>query len=383
MASYASMKYLLLIALLLIPATSHAVWFDSSWTYRVPVEIVPSKVGTSSAITSFPVYVSLNDMPAGFWSNVKSDGGDVRVVESDETTETAFELVTINTASSTGELHFLADSLSTTSTSTFYVYYGNAGASGYASSSTYGSQNVWNSNYKAVYHLKDGTTLSATDSTSNTKDGTNNGSVGATVGQLDGAGSFNAAGGRYISAASLQSSALTNYTVSAWVKPNGNQATAAAVATDQFGGAVNYALHFTDGASDRTIYGGSYVAGWKRTPGITLADNTWAHVVHTYDGTTMRLYSNYATKASTATTFTPASNNSGFRIGRRWDSANYVTGTIDEVRVMSVAASDAWVYTEYNNQSTTTDFYYVGAPETDGGGGGGASTTPQSVLWFD
>lgn len=134
-------------------------WFSSSWTYKKKIEINPDHV--DATLTSFPVFVDLSDMGSDFFDNAKSDGCDIRVVESDDSTETAFELVDYDAGTDTGELHFLADSVSSSATTTFYMYYGNSGASCYAITDTYGAENVW-SNYSAVWHMD-----SLLDSTAN------------------------------------------------------------------------------------------------------------------------------------------------------------------------------------------------------------------------
>ena len=145
-------------------------WYNSNWKYRVKITVDHTKVG--STLTDFPVYVDLSNLPSGFHTNVKSDGGDIRVTRSDGTTECPREIVFYDAANDKGELHFKANSLSSTTDTDFYIYYGNASASDYATDATYGAENVWDSNFKIVHHLKDSTTSSVLDSTSNSLDGT-------------------------------------------------------------------------------------------------------------------------------------------------------------------------------------------------------------------
>jgi len=148
-----------LFATALAPSPARAAsWYNASWSYRAAITVQHGQVGGS--LTDFPVYVNLADMPAGFWSAVNSDCGDIRVTESDGTTEVPREVVTCSVAGQSGELHFKAPALSSSSDSIFYIYYGDSGASDYATSATYGAQNVWDSNFKGVWHLKNGSTLS-------------------------------------------------------------------------------------------------------------------------------------------------------------------------------------------------------------------------------
>ena len=53
-----------------------------------------------------------------------------------------------------GEIHFLADSVSSAATTTFYVYFNNPDATMPAATDPYGSQAVW-AGYEAVYHFVD------------------------------------------------------------------------------------------------------------------------------------------------------------------------------------------------------------------------------------
>ncbi|PSO45766.1 MAG: hypothetical protein BRC25_00975, partial [Parcubacteria group bacterium SW_6_46_9] len=153
---------------------AQASWYDSSWNYRQKITIASSQV--DSNLTDFPVYVDLATMSSGFFSNVQSDGGDIRITQSDGTTEVARDVVSIDTASSTGELHFKASSVSSTSDTEFYVYYGNSGASNYTETATYGAENVWTNSQAGVWHLGE-ETGDAIDSTSNNNDGTPKNSV--------------------------------------------------------------------------------------------------------------------------------------------------------------------------------------------------------------
>ena len=85
-----------------------------------------------------------------------------------------------------------------------------------------GSQGAaWDSNFKGVWHMPDGTTLSAKDSTSNANNGTlgpaGYGTPTAGTGEIQGDGSFSSAGITAISTPNINLG--TSLTVSAWVNP--------------------------------------------------------------------------------------------------------------------------------------------------------------------
>src|SRR3989344_9011926 len=145
-------------------------WYNASWTYRVKITIQNGKVDAD--LTNFPVYVNLANLPAGFHTNVnQTDARDIRVTRADGTTECAREVVSYVAASDTGELHFLADALANATDTDFYIYYGNAAASDYAVTDTYGRNAVW-ADYEVVLHLNETTGGSGAfiDSTGNGHD---------------------------------------------------------------------------------------------------------------------------------------------------------------------------------------------------------------------
>lgn len=140
-------------------------------TRRKLVTIDGSQVTTQTGI---PLMLNI-DLP-----NVATDGKDVRLAELDGTPMAReIECVDVpNTDSVT--IHYPFDTVASTD-SQFYVYWGNASLSEPAVDSTYGSEAVWDSNYKAVYHMNNDpngdVANSIKDSTSNAKHGSPSGSM--------------------------------------------------------------------------------------------------------------------------------------------------------------------------------------------------------------
>ena len=197
-------------------------WYDSNWNYRKQITVQNSQVGSNE--TLFPVYVDLADLGADFFSNVNADGGDIRVTNSDGTTELAREVVDVNTGAQTGELHFRADSLSSSSPTSFYIYYGNIGASDYAFTATHGRNAVWSNNYSAVYHLEEeaaGITSNNLyiDSTGNGNDGDDRVSATGQLGQL-GAGQELDGSDDFVDMGDVLDFAdPANFTLESWIRP--------------------------------------------------------------------------------------------------------------------------------------------------------------------
>jgi len=104
--------------------------------------------------------------------------------------------------------------VSHTSDTVFYLFYGNSSIS----TSQSNKNGVWDSNYVGVWHLPNGSTLNANDSTSNANNGTINGAT-PTNGEIDGAASLN--GSNQNITVNKQYGLTSNLTFSAWVKFSG------------------------------------------------------------------------------------------------------------------------------------------------------------------
>jgi hypothetical protein len=96
-------------------------------------------------------------------------------------------------------------------------------------------------------------------------------------------------------------------------------------------GNIRFAVHLQGG----NIYAGTYPANLTGVS-APLATNTWVHFAGTYDGTSIRLFLNGTQVASAAVASLP-NGNEEWRIGRRWDGADYFKGKLDEVRIWNVA----------------------------------------------
>jgi len=346
-------------------------WYDTLWQYRIPLFVQETVIDAD--LTDFPVYVDLQTLGDTFWSNVKSDGGDIRVTANDGTTELPIEIVGFSTSTRSGELYFKASSIASTSNTTFYVYVSNTVATGYASTSTYGSRNVWTNGYDTVLHIQEdpsGTAPQMKDVTSYGHNGTtgdspaSNRSVTGKFGKA-----FDMGGNTYY--LDFANSALVSYTYSMWLKPssytnggtgdgNGTYFTdrvvgSAALAslkavggayTHQYRDNANGGLGGVSGGSIRTDGSWQFVA-WGRTFGTNF-------FVHT-DGTTY-------TSTPSLGALTPEDPRVGNHQGLA-DSTDF-NGVVDEIRVANVARSAAWLKAEHANGSSTASFYATSTSES-------------------
>lgn len=352
------MRYLLVFVVLFLfaPPSAHALWLDSNWDYRVKIEIAPSKVGSS--ITNFPVYFDLAGMPASFWSIATT--GDVRVVESDEVTETAFEIVSFSTSTARGELHFLADSLSNVSTSTFYIYYGNPAASAYAVNATFGRNNVW-SNYLGVYHMHDtsGSVVNSVGSNNLTVTGS---PIYSSASQIYNGIDYSGTGQYH--RGTTGGTTDEPLTMQAWF--NGDTVTGALsiAAMGTFGG-DDQALIVVNGSLWALSQAGSNVQAQGAT---SLSTGVWymGHAVYRTSGTLREIYLNGVSDGTNSTGATVGAGTAMYIADRpRSAGGQLFNGKIDEVRFRASELLPAWITTEYNNQSSTSTFFFVGPQEAD------------------
>lgn len=147
------------------------------WGYRQEIIINAAQV-TSSILN--PVFrIDLSNMGTTFWNNVASDGGDIRITTSNGTTELARDIDSdmIDGATDKGFLYFrYSGTVSSVSNTSIYIYWGNASATNYGASATYGMNNTWQ-DFNGVYGAWENPSLGITDRTGNYGTLTNNGAT--------------------------------------------------------------------------------------------------------------------------------------------------------------------------------------------------------------
>ncbi len=344
-------------------------WNSTDWTLYDTITIKHQNI--DEGLTDFPVYVDLSDLSTQFWSTVSSGGGDIRVTTDDTNPiELAREVVSASTTAETGELHFKADYVSDVIDTSFRIYYNGTTTGDYATTSTYGAQNVWSNGFEAVYHLnEDPGTAGAggiLDSTGWGNDGTDQGTMTTAdkvAGKTGYAIDFDG-GDDTIQLTDMDWSSAP-LTLSAWFKiPESASNTANNVVTKQsdFENWIyfNVGEDVNPGDTVAGLYDGTkYVETTNGTQNWT--NDVWHHYSVVFDASTATNYTDgVATTSDTHDNAWPTNNNPWY-IGSLNGSAGYLTGQLDEIRLASSTRSAAWIKAEYYNQSTTTDFYFLEA----------------------
>lgn len=359
-----AIEYQLMIENSLIP------WYNSSWSYRVKVTVLASKVDAD--LTDYPVYVNLNNLPAGFHAHVnQTDGRDIRVTTSDGVTELPREVVFYTAASDAGELHFKASGTLSGSVDTdFYIYYGNAAASDYAVSDPYGRQNVWNSNFAIVQHMKDASTTTVADSTSSGLTGTKF-AIGKPVEATGTIGTEQQGNGTDATIIGTVNDTLNinnNLTIEIWVRNLAAITGGKYVLTrrDTGGGSGDqWAIIYNFTANKYELYcegGGPRVA---LTSTVLAASDTGLHyVAFTYTTSQIKGYLDGVDDVTSNGTFSIFSGVTIYRLRLMSEGTGYHNCAIDEFRVSKTTVRSAtWISTTKNNLASASTFYNVGAEE--------------------
>jgi hypothetical protein len=247
-------------------------------------------------------------------------------------------------------------SVSSSADTELYLYYDNSHANNTNYVGDVGStpgRNVWDSNYKGVWHLKEDPTNMAPqmkDSTSNSNGGTSGGfmtSGSQVAGQIDGSLSFDGSNDEITcgNGASLQiTSALT---IEAWAKTSSTGAISGIVNKQVDVSYNGYQLRKYSDNKYRFAVGNP--ASYYAASDSAYTDSNWHYIVGVKSATNYL----FVDGLQQVSTFTNSITESGsnFDIGKSYSSYSgyWWGGQIDEVRVSNVARSAAWLSASYES----------------------------------
>jgi hypothetical protein len=350
-------------------------WYDCAWTYRKNITIDKTKVvgGSVDPITSFAVLISLAS-DGDLQAHALGNGDDILFTDSSGMTKIPHEIESYSSGTLVAWVN--VPSLSSAANTSIFMYYGNPSAS-----SQQNPQGVWDTGYKAVWHLRElgvGGAGEFRDSTSNGNNGQGGGAganpptrVAAKIGNGQ---SFTTTNNQFIQVPDSSSLQITGpITVEAWI--NGNNW------TDSGGGNKSIlGRRYGGGTQDSYKIGvwpnngaSSSPYGWLTTgsvTGSTVNTGSWYHVAMnlTAPGGTAYLHLNGARVATQAGSSISVSSHRVIIGGEENGAGTAVDqlfgGMIDEVRISNVARKDNWIATEYNNQNSPGTFFYRNASES-------------------
>lgn len=150
---------------------------------------------------------------------------------------------------------------------------------------------------------------------------------------------------------------LTQWTIEAWARFSSSlNSKVTAIVCNQFdlSSKLNFSLGTNRAPTSYNLCAGYYNGAWRTTDGFAPSTGVWYHLVGTYDGSTIRQYTNAVAGTPLSYTGTPQSGGE-IRIARRWDesatlASNFFNGDIAIVRIYNRALSATEVSTNYNAQ---------------------------------
>ena len=360
--------------------------FPYGWKRKCPLVIQASGIvlanGINSDLTDFPVLLTEDTLPLEMFDadgsyTAINGGGDIRFsFDSDGDTQLACEVVTFITDNDPNngkaEIWVKVPTVSSGVNTTFYVWYNKTDGTQPVSSGTYGSENVWGSNFKGVWHLKEdpsGTAPQELDSTMNDNNGTSNGSmtsddlVEGQVGRaLDLDGSDD-----YIDCGNNVSLDITDViTIEIWVK---KVDTDFKVVLSKSVGGDSHCTYNVGFLSDNKMFfsyndGNNWIGYHSK---CIIPTNKWTYVVWVIDTSTGNIifYANgaFADIVGGLPSSLPSTQNV-VTIGGSKYSSEHFNGIIDEVYIYNRALSASEIKAGYNNQNDPSAFIVAGTPES-------------------
>lgn len=326
------------------------------FSFYSPLTVTSSSTLLPSTQTNFAVLVSFTDNRLKTVANgghvQNANGYDIRpYTDSGLSSAMTYQLESYNASAGTVNLWALKSSLALSDV--FYLAYSDVTLSTDGSSTS-----TWDSNYKDVYHVPDGTTLNVNDF-KGAKNLTN-ANVTAAAGKIDGGAHFNG------SNAKLTNTSITiptTGTLSCWFKPNVDSTNIRTIwdtrvaspltifGIQPFSDGKTYAGWYNNGNDDRCV--------WTESGGFASGTSYYVTLTWTNGGTT-ELRVNGVSKATSASLdatwdTSTATSSLGFD-----NDAAFSNIDEDEIRLSDIVRSNDWITAEYNNQNDPTTFLTLG-----------------------
>jgi hypothetical protein len=333
----------------------------TDFDYYKHIVILPGQI--DSTLTNFPLHIK--DDTGDLQGNVQADGSDIAFFSDNNASQLNHEIEWYD--SSTGTLYAWVNvtSISDSDTTDIYMYYGDSdGGHGVG----YNPTDVWDTGFGFVIHFNEpgGTNATAReDSTANNRDADPYGFDGDedTTGTITGVGDDLDGADDYLqmSVANVVP-ASGSFTIELWMKTDNNAQTGQGFSNNN-----NQVDRFSfipahNSFSDSLRW---YAAGaWSSSGSTNCADNNWHYQVVTRSGNSWTLDIDDSEQSSASNSGTLATD-VNYRIGNSpWGNEDF-DGLLDELRVSTVARSNAWLKATYQNIKNPSNVYSLGT-QTEG-----------------
>jgi hypothetical protein len=357
-----------------VPGSTNSLQvLPNGWRMRATLGINHNQVG-GSTLTNFPMFLKWDgtqansNLPANMFSGsvpAQSTGADIRFsTDTLGLNQISFEVVSFSTTSpGAAEIWTKVPSISASSDTTIYAWWGNALASALAVTDTYGRNAVW-SDYSAVWHFENSFVNAAGFPQ---WDATNSGTSDVTGAYYPGRGRhFDTSNYIWANDPTLN---LSQGTWQAWVQPySQTQQQYAKILLKDLTTSVSpytpWDLSFDGSSGANQTFKVETAVGATQFGAISNVLPTprasYYQMVGRYDGAHVSVWIDGTSRGSTAQTGTLISNIEPINMGRQYYGGSvtgqYWNGGMDEVRISGQARPDGWILAEYNNAVGPTSF---------------------------
>jgi hypothetical protein len=343
-------------------ADSDPGWL-SGWDKRIKLTIDHNDI--DAALSDFPilVYISAssgknNDDVSFIFDELQSDANrkKIAVTTSDGTTQCYVEIEKWDTTNKQAWLWVKIPSVSSATDTDLYLYYDKTqpdNTTYVGDSNSTPAENVWDSNFKMVQHMKDETVSTTMDSTANNNDGTKkaadepiqaDGQVGKAQ-SFDGTNDYIA-----LSEPPAASTNINTGSVFAWIKTSNAGSDYRGIVVKQ----LAYGMFLKNNVFIIYDWGNSV----DRSSGVNLADGSWHYIGFTFENIDAASPSNNAKLYidgvyKNTVTYKLNSYSEGIALGAG-DNPGTISqlfkGLIDEVHISNISRSAAWIRASYESE---------------------------------
>ena len=341
-----------------LPATAQA-WWQDDWHYRkqIAVDTTPQGAGINQALGRTALLVRLHTGNFTF-DGVKEDGADLRFVAADDKTVLNHQIESFDALMGMALIWVDVPNVEGGQRQDIWMYYGNQKAP-----ATGNGQLTFDPNYTALYHFDGATGTPAKDTSAygNTAQSATGAAIDGVVGR---ALQFSGQPLLLPASPSLQHSAGSAFTFSAWLRLD--QANGEQLILARREGANSLLVGVNQGVPFVEIDGQRAVATQPLNPG------QWQHVALTAEGAKVSLYINGREGATLAQAM-PAFN-SVMAVGADLAAGPYqpFVGAIDELRLSKVARPAPLLLADATSQGAESKLVAYGVDEEQSGFGFGS-----------
>jgi hypothetical protein len=347
-----------------------AAWYDSDWKFRKKITIDHTKVDAD--LTDFPVLINY-DEEGDLKQYAKADASDILFTSSDGTTKLSHQIENYDNTDGSIRAWVKISSLSSTTDTELYIYYGNAEA--------VDQQNitdVWSNNYAGVWLMNEGTGTTVHDYSGNGNHGTMEDSNDWIEYNNSYALKFDGLSGDDIIISHGSSLNIENITVSSKIKVD-NVADMNMVASRGDDSIGDLWYHRVLDSSYDFVVGG---VGGAHSDVTGLSDE-YIQLSGTYDGAIVKAYLNGTESVGDSNVGSVGQGDASLYYGTHYHWPQRLNGEIVFVMISSTARSAQWISTEYANQNSPSTFYTTTGAEAESVGWYNANWKYRKKLTID